>query len=108
MTIDLDDSAYPYSESATTARSLTSGRPLLMRTPRGRVLCREIAPNTYLGLTSERRRMSLLQIDESIFIFAPARLSQPNLERMITQLLASYRIGAVVEPPSSLQDAFVA
>lgn len=107
MTVDLDDLDHTYGtigESTSAIRSMTDDHALYVRSNRGKVLCREIAPNTYLGLTSERRRLSLLQIDDSIFIFAPARLSQVNLERMVTQLLNNYQIGTAPEPAAAFQD----
>ena len=111
MTVDLEDLEHTYgtiSDSSSAIRTLANDQPLYMRTNRGKVLCREIAPNTYLGLTSERRRLSLLQIDDSIFIFAPARLSQINLERMVTQLLNNYRIGAAEHSPALQDTALIA
>ncbi len=108
-TVDLDDLEYPIEDVNETAvnhaRAITSDRRLMIRTSRGKVSCHEIAPNTYLGLTAERRRMSLLQIDENVFIFAPARLPKHRLEHLITHLLTRYGIGSThqEEPAASFE-----
>jgi hypothetical protein len=97
-TVDLDDLEYPIGDvneaALSHARAITNDRQMMIRTSRGKIVCREIAPNTFLGLTAERRRMSLLQIDENIFIFAPARLPKHRLEHLITHLLTRYGIGS--------------
>ena len=110
-TVDLDDLEYPAGNvtetAASQARAITNDRQMLIRTSRGRIVCREIAPNTYLGLTSERRRMSLLQIDENIFIFAPARLPKHRLEHLITHLISRYGIAPThQEEPASTYETF--
>lgn len=111
-TVDLDDLEYPLgnvSESAAIhARAMVNDRELLLRTSRGKIACREIAPNTYLGLTAERRRMSLLQIDDNVFIFAPARLPRQRLEHLITHLLTRHGIGSTVEEPAAAFENFTA
>ena len=57
-TVDLDDLEYPIGDinetAATHARAITNDRHMMIRTSRGKIICREIAPNTYLGLTAER------------------------------------------------------
>lgn len=108
-TVDLDDLDEPISDiseaASSHARSLISEqrRTTAVRTSQGRILCREIAPNTFLGLTPERRRMSILQIDENVFIFAPRRLSRERLEHLITNLLNRNGLGAA---PTDDTDAF--
>ena len=108
-TVDLDDLEYPIGDvnetAASHARAITNDRQMMIRTSRGKIVCREIAPNTYLGLTAERRRMSLLQIDENVFIFAPARLPKHRLEHLITHLLTRYGIGSThpEEPAASFE-----
>ena len=107
-TVDLDDFEYPHGNITESAASLASDlandRQLLVRTKRGKVTCREIAPHTYLGLTTERRRMSLLQIDDNVFIFAPARLPRPRLEKLIAHLLTHYGIGAAEDPAVAFEN----
>ncbi|WP_309691986.1 hypothetical protein [Armatimonas sp.] len=109
-TVDLDDLEYPIGDinetAATHARAITNDRQMMIRTSRGKIICREIAPNTYLGLTAERRRMSLLQIDENVFIFAPARLPKHRLEHLITHLLTRYGIGGAhpQEPAAAFEN----
>lgn len=109
-TVDLDDLEYPLgtvSENAAIhARAMVNDRELLIRTNRGKIACREIAPNTYLGLTAERRRMSLLQIDDTVFIFAPARLPRPRLEHLITHLLTRHGMGLSAEEPAAAFENF--
>lgn len=109
-TVDLDDLEYPIGDvneaAATHARAITNDRQMMIRTSRGKIVCREIAPNTYLGLTAERRRMSLLQIDENIFIFAPARLPKHRLEHLITHLLTRYGIGSQTAEPAAAFENF--
>jgi hypothetical protein len=110
-TVDLDDLEYPIGDvneaAATHARAITNDRQMMIRTSRGKIVCREIAPNTYLGLTAERRRMSLLQIDENVFIFAPARLPKHRLEHLITHLLTRYGIGSHAQEPAASFENFI-
>jgi hypothetical protein len=97
---DLDDPISDVSEAASShARAMVADqrRIATIRTSRGRILCREIAPRTFLGLTPERRRMSILQIDDSVFIFAPRRLSRERLEHLITNLMNRYGLGSAEE-----------
>lgn len=110
-TVDLDDLEYPIGDvneaALSHARAITNDRQMMIRTSRGKIICREIAPNTFLGLTAERRRMSLLQIDENVFIFAPARLPKHRLEHLITHLLTRYGIGsAAPEEPTPVFENF--
>jgi hypothetical protein len=109
-TVDLDDLEYPIGDineaAVNHARAIANDRQMLVRTSRGKIVCREIAPNTFLGLTAERRRMSLLQIDENVFIFAPARLPKHRLEHLITHLLTRYGIGSAhpEEPAAAFEN----
>ena len=51
------------------------------------ITCFEVAPYTYLGLTGSRRRVSLLQIDQHIFIFAPRTTATEKLEMLVRRIL---------------------
>jgi hypothetical protein len=110
-TVDLEDLEYPIGKineaAANHAHAIANDRQMLVRTSHGKIICREIAPNTFLGLTTERRRMSLLQIDENVFIFAPARLPKHRLEHLITHLLTRDEVGsAPLEEPAAAFENF--
>jgi hypothetical protein len=55
------------------------------------ITCLEIAPRTYLGLTNDRRRVSLLQVDDNVFIFAPKTAPAEKLEELVSRVLDGLR-----------------
>jgi hypothetical protein len=55
------------------------------------ITCLEVAPHTYLGLTDDRRRVSLLQVDDNVFIFAPKTAPAEKLEDLVARVLDGLR-----------------
>jgi len=55
------------------------------------ITCLEVAPHTYLGLTDDRRRVSLLQVDDNVFIFAPKTAPTEKLEELVSRVLDGLR-----------------
>jgi hypothetical protein len=55
------------------------------------ITCLEVAPRTYLGLTNDRRRVSLLQVDDNVFIFAPKTAPTEKLEELVSRVLDGLR-----------------
>jgi hypothetical protein len=55
------------------------------------ITCLEVAPHTYLGLTDDCRRVSLLQVDDNVFIFAPKNAPADKLEDLVARVLDGLR-----------------
>jgi hypothetical protein len=55
------------------------------------ITCLEVAPHTYLGLTDDHRRVSLLQVDDNMFIFAPKTAPAEKLEDLVARVLDGLR-----------------
>jgi hypothetical protein len=88
-TISSEETGAPAPSLAPEALSTLSQTPspLQKMANDGRILMVKIAPGTYLGLTDGRRRVSPLQIDDQLFIFAPREDALVHLAELVADLV---------------------
>lgn len=97
-TISSEDTAAPAPALATDTLSTLAQTPspLQKMANDGRILMVKIAPGTYLGLTEGRRRVSPLQIDDQLFIFAPREDALVHLAELVADLMRNLPEGTPV------------